>query len=111
MNTGKKKIVIRGSKVHEVGYRVFLLNRALMAGLSGFSASNQISPENTQIINVCIEGDNDSIKDFENEIRENWPIHAVVDEISTHPYNKRVIKIQDFVQLLKIEIMNRALHF
>jgi acylphosphatase len=111
MNTGKKKIVIRGSKVHDTGYRVFLLNCALKAGLSGFSASNQISPENTQLINVCIEGDNDSIKDFEKEIRENRPVKALVDEISTHPYNKRVIKIQDFIQLLQIEIMNRALHF
>jgi len=87
MSTIKKKVVIRGSKVHVVGYRVFLLNQALKAGLSSFSAFNQIFPENTHRINVCIEGDNASIEDFEKEIQENWPVHSLVDEISSHPYN------------------------
>lgn len=48
----KKKIIITGPSVHDVGYRVFLLNRALNEGLIGFSASNEVGEDGEQQVVV-----------------------------------------------------------
>ncbi len=36
------KIEIIGHRVHDVGYRYFLMNQALLQGIDGFTALNQI---------------------------------------------------------------------
>ncbi|MGV8108338.1 hypothetical protein [Methanospirillum sp.] len=52
----KNKIIIEGPKVHEGGYRVFLLNRGLTSGLTGFSAFNHGTHDTIQQREICIEG-------------------------------------------------------
>jgi hypothetical protein len=41
----KLKVKIAGHKVHDVGYRYFLMSNAIDIGLEGFSARNRMSGE------------------------------------------------------------------
>lgn len=109
MQVIKNKIIIQGPKVHEVGYRIFLLNRALTSGLTGFSAYNQTSPENLQQIEIYIEGETDAVEDFVTGLDVNIPAHAVVDKISIEPYNRRVINIVDYMHLIQVEQLDKGI--
>ena len=109
MTTIKNKIIIQGPKVHDVGYRVFLLNRALQSGLIGFSAFNQTLPDNIQQIEICIEGDAESIEEFTTDLHDNIPVHAIVDTISIEPYDKRVITIMDYMHLVQVEQLDKGI--
>ncbi|HOQ82127.1 MAG TPA: acylphosphatase [bacterium] len=109
MTTIKNKIIIQGPKVHDVGYRVFLLNRALQSGLIGFSAFNQTLPDNIQQIEICIEGDTESIEEFTTDLHDNIPVHAIVDTISIEPYGKRVITIMDYMHLVQVEQLDKGI--
>ena len=46
----KTQAVITGSKLHDVGYRVFLLQKALDYGILRFNARNEVSHEKQQVI-------------------------------------------------------------
>ncbi|NLV26897.1 MAG: acylphosphatase [Methanomicrobiales archaeon] len=109
MQVIKNKIIIQGPKVHEVGYRIFLLNRALTSGLTGFSAYNHTSPENIQQIEIYIEGETDAIEDFVTGLDVNIPVHAIVDTISIEPYNRRVINIVDYMHLVQVEQLDKGI--
>jgi acylphosphatase len=109
MTTIKNKIIIQGPKVHDVGYRVFLLNRALQSGLIGFSAFNHTLPDNIQQIEICIEGDTESIEEFTTDLHDNIPVHAIVDTISIEPYGKRVITIMDYMHLVQVEQLDKGI--
>jgi len=109
MTTIKNKIIIQGPKVHDVGYRVFLLNRALQSGLIGFSAFNHTLPDNIQQIEICIEGDTESIEEFTTDLHDNIPVHAIVDTISIEPYDKRVITIMDYMHLVQVEQLDKGI--
>jgi len=109
MPTIKNKIIINGLKVHDVGYRVFLLNRALTSGLTGFSAFNHTTPDKVQQIEIGIEGDADAIEEFVTGLQDNIPVHAIVDNISIEPYSKRVISILDYMHLAQVEQLDKGI--
>ncbi|MDX8551895.1 acylphosphatase [Methanospirillum purgamenti] len=109
MPTIKNKIIINGLKVHDVGYRVFLLNRALTSGLTGFSAFNHTTPDKVQQIEIGIEGDADAIEEFVTGLHDNIPVHAIVDNISIEPYSKRVISILDYMHLAQVEQLDKGI--
>ena len=109
MTTIKNKIIIQGPKVHDVGYRVFLLNRALQSGLIGFSAFNHSLPDNVQQIEICIEGDSESIEEYTTDLHDKLPVHAIVDTISIEPYGKRVISIMDYMHLVQVEQLDKGI--
>lgn len=45
----KLKIKITGSRVHDVGYRYFLMSNAIDMGLKGFHARNRISGTDQEV--------------------------------------------------------------
>jgi acylphosphatase len=52
----KLKIMIHGAKVHNVGYRYFLLSNADNLDLKGFSARN-IKSNGQQAAQILVDGD------------------------------------------------------
>lgn len=105
----KNKIIIEGPKVHEGWYRVFLLNRALTSGLTGFSVFNYGTHDTIQQIETCIEGETDAVQNFVTGLEEIIPTHAVVDKISIEPYNRRVINILDYMHLVQVEQLDKGI--
>jgi len=105
----KIKVLITGSQVHDIGYRVFLLNHAMIFGLEGFMASNTIIHDDKQQIIVFAEGDKESIEEFCAEIKENKPPNAIVDSIITQPTEKRVMSIMHYVHLAQVEQLDKGI--
>ena len=98
----KIKTKIIGNKVHDVGYRVFLLRKALELGVERFNAYNAKENEDQVLISI-LHGDNDQILTFKDYIRNNKPENAEVSDIIFEDYSGYVMGIVDYMHLIKIE--------
>lgn len=104
----KLKVRIRGCKVHEVGYRVFLLRKALELGAERFNALN--SEENElQVITAFVEGTEEIVTDFSEAVRTCKPVGADVLDISSQDYKGYVIGIGDYMHLLQVEQLSKGI--
>ena len=104
----KLKVRIRGCKVHEVGYRVFLLRKALELGAERFNALN--SEENElQVITAFVEGTEEIVTDFSEAVRTCKPVGANVLDISSQDYKGYVIGIGDYMHLLQVEQLSKGI--
>jgi len=101
-----KKITIKG-KVHDVGYRLFLLTEAESLLIDYFDARNVVVNGEQQLI-VLVRGPGDRISTFVDFIHSNYPPEASVHDISVEEYTEEVRSIDSFrqsfmvVQLAKI---------
>lgn len=105
----KIRAVIRGQAVHNVGYRIFLLNMALLKGLEGFSATNSNPSETIQQITVLVEGDEEAITEFSSSIKTEFPPHSKVDSVTVEQYDRRVMKILDYMHLAQVEQLDKGI--
>jgi acylphosphatase len=91
----KLKIVIHGPKVHNVGYRYFLLSNADNLGLKGFSARN-MKANGQQIVQILVEGDDDQVNEFREIAKTQQPKAAQVAEVAFEDYQDRVESLSKF---------------
>jgi len=94
----KKKIVIEGERVQDVGYRLYLLNVAEDFGLKGFQARNV-----GRDVEVLVEGDDEPVKAFLEEVRAKYPEHAEVKAVKVYDYEGNVINVEAFYRRLNLE--------
>lgn len=76
----KLKLKISGSKVHDVGYRAFLLEAAEDLGLTGFYARN-MTEDSLPVVIACLEGDEAHLAEFQCIVRSQRPDRADVSDI------------------------------
>ena len=106
MVTMKLKIKIVGPKVHDVGYRVFLLKHAMNMALPGLSTYSWDEDGHQEVI-VLVDGDEARIKAFLKTIEKNKPELAEVSDVTQEPYDgdigrtSEVAMFCSFVQLDK----------
>lgn len=99
----KKRIVIKGEKVQDVGYRLFLLEAAESFGLKGFQARNI-----NDYVEFLVEGKEVPITRFVDFARKNYPEQAKVREVVEEPYDGNIMSLEGFYrsfslnQLVKI---------
>jgi len=99
----KKKIVVKGEKVQDVGYRLFLLEAVESFGLKGFQVRNI-----EDYVEFLVEGAEDRVAEFVEYAKANYPEHAVVREVVVESYRGSVMPIEvfhrgfDTSQLVKI---------
>lgn len=105
----KMQAVITGSKVQDVGYRVFLLQNALEYGIQRFNARNEMSNEKQQVI-VRAEGDPAMIDEFSSLIHTESPPDAIISDISFQEYTGFVMSIIDYMHLVQIEQLSKGIH-
>ncbi len=104
----KIKTKIIGNKVHEVGYRVFLLRKALELGMERFNAYN--TKENgVQVLISFLDGDSDQISTFQNYVRNNRPENADISDIIFEDFAGHVIGIVDYMHLIRVEQLSRGI--
>ncbi len=104
----KIKTKIIGNKVHDVGYRVFLLRKALELGMERFNAYN--TKENgVQVLISFLDGDSDQISTFQNYVRNNRPENADISDITFEDYVGHVIGIVDFMHLIQVEQLSKGI--
>ena len=102
----KVKVTIIGGKVHDVGYRPFLLDLADSLLIERFDARNVVI-EGKQAVVVLVEGDENQINQFIELIKENKPENAVVEEIKIEEYKGFVRSIDSYRQSLMVNQLNK----
>ena len=98
---------ITGEKVHDVGYRVFVLRKALELGIRGFNAYNDFDRE--QIIIVQVEGDNQAVQAFKSFAEKKAPEHALVSDRIFEDFDGYVMSISDYMHLIQVEQLNKGI--
>ena len=104
----KLKIKITGKKVHGVGYRPWLTDAAIDAGIMGFYVANRIENKE-QVVIVLAEGDEWSLSHFEELLRNSRPELANVDRIDTEDYAGDIVSLDKYATINTCSQMNKAI--
>ncbi len=96
----KRKITITGMRVHDIGYRYFLMENALAFGIEKFRAVN--IEDEKQIVEVYVEGGGEAVNEFCKFAKSNFPPDAVVDEVRVEDYTGYIPKIEAFALVFNI---------
>ena len=104
----KLKIKITGPKVHEVGYRYFLMSNAIDMGLKGFHARNRTGENGPEVITL-VEGDEETIADFKKLIETQKPEHSLVSSIAFEDYDGDIMKTESYAQICSAIPLNKAI--
>jgi acylphosphatase len=89
----KLKITITGPKVHDVGYRPFLIALADESELDGIGVRN-IEVEGKQAVRIKAEGEEEYIREFEETVKTRRPEGAIVSDVRSEPFDRRVPSIE-----------------
>ena len=92
----KVKITIKGRRVQDVGYRLFLLSKA--HSLKGFEASN-VGEE----LIVLVEGDENIVNRFIQTVKTEKPPSADVSEVVVEGYGGEVMDVKEYKEQLSLE--------
>ncbi len=100
------KIIIKGKKVQGVGYRLFLLEKALEYSISHFYARNI----DNNIVEIFIQNEKSRVDDFYKIIKKKKPEDALIDNISKEPYegDLSIPSIEKYYQHLTLEQISRG---
>ena len=101
----KVKITIIG-KVHDVGYRPFLLDLADSLFIQRFDARNVII-EGKQAVIVLVEGDEEQVNQFIELVKSEKPENAIVEKIEVEEYRGFVRSIDSYRQSLMVNQLNK----
>ncbi len=104
----KLKIKITGPKVHEVGYRYFLMSNAIDMGLKGFHARNRTGENEPEVITL-VEGDEETIADFKKLVETQKPEHSQVSSIAFEDYEGDIMKTESYAQICSAVQLNKAI--
>lgn len=100
MEQEKLRIIIAGPKVHEVGYRYWLMNQAMALGIEGFNATNVIDADKHQKVVAMLEDYPEALDAFRALIEENKQERAIVSKIEFEDYPGKVARLSNFAQAL-----------
>ncbi len=109
----KRRVLINGPKVHNVGYRAFLLDEAEALLIPNFSARN-IKNE-TEIVEALVGGDEEKVEAFIKFVKNKYPEDAEVADISVEDYDGNIRTIEAYsrsfstAQLSKIAVTGVSL--
>ncbi len=104
----KLKFILKGKKVHEVGYRVLLLNKAMSLGVDNFNTFNTFI-DGVQIVIAIIDTDIESIEEFKGFVNTTTPEGAELDEISVDEYTNIVPPIERCMQAFQMEHWGKSI--
>ena len=101
-----KRIIIEGEKVHNVGYRPFLLWKVREIGISNHDARN-VKENGMERVVVSVGGEEKQIQEFVKFVKENYPEKARVSRIWEDPKPpERVMLVDEYDKVLAAEQQN-----
>jgi acylphosphatase len=95
----KKKIIISGQKVHDVGYRPYLLGIAESIEIERFFVDNIFSDEK-QVVYALINSSEENVDSFIEIASSKFPEKSIVEKVEVEVYNGNVMKIESFYRYL-----------
>ncbi len=103
----KLRITITGPKVHDVGYRPWLVELAMSMGLKGFDVYND-EEDGQQMVIALIEADDRRIQRFLSTVNEKRPQLAKVSSITSGDYSDEVMPLWQTAAMNAYGQMNKA---
>jgi acylphosphatase len=106
----KRRILIKGKKVHNVGYRPFLMEKAQELKIPYFHAKNVKDKEDgKQVVDARVGGEEGRIDNFQKFVHKNWPEHAEVESITVEEreYEDDIMGIGDFSRVLSASQLSK----
>ncbi|MFQ6120218.1 MAG: acylphosphatase [Methanosarcinales archaeon] len=100
-----KKITIKGL-VHDVGYRLFLLNYAESMFLEQFDARNVLINGKPCLI-VLVKGKEEKINNFVDFAKSNYPPESMVESVDVEDYYEEVRSIDSFRQSFMVSQLSK----
>ena len=104
----KLKIKIIGPKVHDVGYRVFLLKHAMNLALPGLSTYNWEEDGRQEVI-VLVEGDEIRTTSFRKMIEKNKPELAEVSNVTFEDFDGDVGRTSEIAMFCSFVQLDKAI--
>jgi len=104
----KLRIKIIGHRVHDVGYRVFLLKHAMNLALPGLSTYNWNENGQQEVI-VLVEGDEARIAAFREKIEKEMPQLAEVSKITFEDYAGEVGRTGEVAMFCSFVQLDKAI--
>ena len=104
----KLKIQISGPKVHDVGYRYFLMSLAMANRIRMFEAHNTESTEG-EVVLIFVDGEEDAVKGFLALVRSKRPARSDVSGIFSDGFEGEVMKIGEYAQFCSTVQLNKAI--
>jgi acylphosphatase len=95
----KKKIIIKGQRVHDVGYRPYLLGIAESMEIERFFAKNILIDEK-QGIHVLVDSSEEKVKAFIDIVSSEYPEKSEVENIEVEDHIGNVMKIESYYRYL-----------
>ncbi len=104
----KIKITIIGPRVHDVGYRVFLMKPAMNLALPGLSTYNWDENGQQEVI-ALVEGDEARIDAFRHLVEKNKPELAEVSKVTFEDYNGEVGRTSEVAMFCSFVQLDKAI--
>jgi acylphosphatase len=95
----KKKIIIKGQRVHDVGYRPFLLGIAESMEIERFFAKN-IRMDEKQAVHVLVDSSEEKVKAFIDIVSSEYPEKSEVENVEVEDLIGNVMKIESYYRYL-----------
>lgn len=102
------KIKITGPKVHDVGYRYFLMCMAMSNRIRMFEAHNTESDGSQEVL-VFVDADEKAVDAFREQVKIKRPAHSNVSNISFADYDGEVMTIGEYAQFCSTVLLNKAI--
>jgi acylphosphatase len=95
----KKKIIIKGQRVHDVGYRPFLLGIAESMEIERFFAKNILMDEK-QVVHALVNSYEEKVEAFIDIVSSEYPEKSVVESVEVEDFIGNVTKIESYYRYL-----------
>jgi len=108
--TVKKRILIKGKKVHNVGYRPLLMEKAQELKILNFHAKNVKDKEDgKQVVDVRVGGEGERIDNFLKFVHENLPEQAEVENIAAEEkeYEEDIMTLDEFSRVFSASQLSK----
>jgi len=89
----KRRLVIKGDVVHDIGFRLFLYEHAEVLDITEFQARNV-----ERAVEVLVGGDEAEVAKFVEFVEQERPERADVEDIETEEYEGKIKPIERFAQ-------------
>jgi acylphosphatase len=104
----KLKVKISGTRVHDVGYREFLLKNAMNLALPGLSTYNWEEDGGQEVI-VLVEGDEARVASFLKSVESKKPELAVVSSVTFEDYEGEVGRASEVAMFCSFVQLDKAI--
>ncbi|MCX6673427.1 MAG: acylphosphatase [Methanothrix sp.] len=104
----KLKVKITGPKVHDVGYRYFLMSIGMSNRIKMFEAYNTESSEGDEVL-VYVDGNDEAVKAFRVLVETKRPDRSEVSNIVFDDFEGDIMKIGEYAQFCSIVQLNKAI--